>query len=189
MSIAAKCHVDNLRIECLTLLYMVRFTATIQQFDQHGEKTGWTYIEIPEDIAEKIKPGNRKTFRVKGKLDEHVINAVALMPMKGGGFIMPVNGAMRKATGKRRGAVLKVQMEEDTARLEPPAELLECLADEPKAKAYFETLTYGHKNYFTKWIESAKTEPTRTKRIAQAVDALSRQMDFGTMLRSLKGKI
>jgi hypothetical protein len=168
---------------------MTRFTAVIKQFDQHAEKTGWTYIEIPADISEKIKPGNRRTFRVKGKLDDHAIKAVALMPMKGGGFIMPVNAAMRKGTGKRKGATLKVQLEEDADQLQPSGELLECLADEPRAKAYFDSLTYGHKNYFTKWIETAKTEPTKTKRIAQAVDALGKHMDFGTMLRSLKGKI
>lgn len=168
---------------------MVKFTALIKQFEQHGEKTCWTYIEIPHDIAEKIKPGNRKVFRVKGKLDDHLIKSVALMPMSGGGFIMPINAAMRKGIKKRKGATLKVQLEEDTDKLQPPAELLECLADEPKAMAFFESLTYGHKNYFTKWIGSAKTEPTKTKRIAQAVDALSKQMDFGTMLRSLKEKL
>jgi hypothetical protein len=180
--------VDNLRIAILAD-DMVRFTALIKRFDQYAEKTGWTYIEIPHDIAEKIKPGNRKVFRVKGKLDDHEIKAVALMPMKGGGFIMPVNAAMRKGTAKRKGATLKVQLEEDTDQLKPPAELLECLADEPQAKSYFESLTYGHRNYFTKWIESAKTEPTKTKRIAQAIDALGRQMDFGTMLRNLKRKV
>ena len=167
---------------------MVLFTAVIKQFTQHAEKTGWTYIEIPADISDKIKPGNRRVFRVKGKLDNHPVKSVAVMPMKGGGFIMPVNASMRKGTGKRKGATLKVQLEEDTEKLKPPTELLECLADDPAAKSYFDSLTYGHKNYFTKWIESAKTEPTKTKRIAQAIDALSRQMDFGTMLRSLKGK-
>lgn len=165
---------------------MIKFTAQVKQFMQHGEKTGWTYIEVPADVADKIKPGNRKVFRVKGKLDDHTIKSVALMPMKGGGFIMPVNAAMRKATGKRKGAQLSVQLEEDNDRIKPPAELLECLADDPAAKEYYESLTYGHKNYFTRWIESAKTETTKTKRIAQAIDALSKHKDFGTMLRSLK---
>ena len=167
---------------------MVKFTAQIKQFEEHGEKSGWTYIEVQADIAEKIKPGNRKVFRVKGKIDDHEISSVALMPMSGGGFIMPINASMRKATGKRKGASLKLKLQEDAAKLQPPPELLECLSDEPGALQYFDSLTYGHRNYFTKWIESAKTEPTKTKRIAQAVDALSKQMDFGTMLRTLKGK-
>jgi hypothetical protein len=165
---------------------MVQFSAVIQKFGEQGEKTGWTYIEIPADIAAKIKPGNKKTFRVKGKLDAHPVKAIALMPMGGGNFIMALNAEMRKGIKKRKGATIQVQLQEDKDKLQPPAELLECLSDEPLAKEYFETLTYGHKNYFTKWIESAKTEPTRTKRIAQAVDALNKKMDFGMMLRSLK---
>lgn len=179
---------DNLRIAILHFV-MVKFTAVIKQFEQHGEKTGWTYIEVPADISGKIKPGNRKVFRVKGKLDEYPIKSVALMPMAGGGFIMPINAAMRKGTGKRKGAMLKLQLEEDADQLQLSPELLECLADEPRAKEYFDSLTYGHKNYFTKWIESAKKEPTKTKRIAQAVEALNKQMDFGAMLRTLKGKM
>ncbi|MEJ0102256.1 MAG: DUF1905 domain-containing protein [Bacteroidota bacterium] len=70
---------------------MVQYTATILQFAEQGEKTGWTYIEIPADIAQKLKPGNKKSFRVKGKLDNHPIKKVALLPMGGGRFIMPLN--------------------------------------------------------------------------------------------------
>ncbi|RYD71709.1 MAG: hypothetical protein EOP53_23195, partial [Sphingobacteriales bacterium] len=37
--------------------------------------------------------------------------------------------------------------------------------------------------YYSKWIESAKTEPTKTKRIAIVVSGLARHMDYGAMLR------
>ena len=40
---------------------MVEFTATLEKFGKKGEKTGWTYIEIPADVAQEIKPGNKKT--------------------------------------------------------------------------------------------------------------------------------
>lgn len=43
----------------------VQFIATIHRFESKGEKTGWTYIEIPVDIAQQLKPGNKKSFRVK----------------------------------------------------------------------------------------------------------------------------
>ena len=48
---------------------MVSYSTTILKFDEQGEKTGWTYIVIPSAIAQKLKPGNKKSFRVKGKLD------------------------------------------------------------------------------------------------------------------------
>lgn len=163
---------------------MISFKAPVERFGENGEKTGWTYIRIPADIATQLKPGNKKSFRVKGSIDGHAIKGVALIPVGEGDFIMGFNAALRKLTGKRKGATVTMKLEEDKDLLQPPAELLECLADEPEAKSFFESLTYGHKNYFTKWIESAKTEPTRIKRIAQAVNALGKHQDFGTMLRS-----
>ena len=162
---------------------MISFNATILQFAQQGEKTGWTYILVPATIASKLNPGVKKSFRVKGKLDDFKVEKLALIPMGKGDFILPVNAAMRKGTGKRFGASLQVQLELDETPILPPAELLECLQDEPEALKHFNSLPQGHRNYFTKWIESAKTEPTKTKRIALVIKTMVRKMDFGAMLR------
>ncbi|HSZ87631.1 MAG TPA: DUF1905 domain-containing protein, partial [Puia sp.] len=87
---------------------MIQFTTALKKFGEQGEKTGWTYIEVKETFAQKIKPGNKKPFRVKGKLDNYFIKGIALMPMGDGSFIMPLNAAIRKGIGKRKGAMLKV---------------------------------------------------------------------------------
>ena len=162
---------------------MLTFTATIQKFGKQGEKTGWTYIVVPEKISKKLNPGVKKSYRVKGKLDEYKMEKVALVPMGGGDFILAINAGMRKATAKRFGASLKVQLELDSSPILPPSELIECLQDEPEAFKHFNSLPQGHRNYFTKWIESAKTEPTKTKRIAMVIKTMVRKMDFGAMLR------
>lgn len=167
---------------------MVAFSAHIHKFDKQGEKTGWTYFEIPADIAEKIKPNNKKSFRVKGKLDNHKISGVALLPMGGAAFIMPLNAAMRKRIGKRHGAMLKAQLEEDKKPFEFNKDFMECLKDEPKAVLFFKSLPGSHQRYFSKWIDEAKTEPTRTKRIALAVNALAKRWGYGEMLRASQGK-
>lgn len=165
---------------------MITFTTTILKFDEQGEKTGWTYILIPEKIAVKIKPGNKKSFRVKGKLDNFSIKGVALLPMGGGDFIMPLNANMRKAIKKRQGAMLNVAITVDAEEMRPPLELIECLQDEPAALACFNKLPKSHQNYYTKWINDAKTEQTKTKRIAQAVSALAKGMHYGEMIRAQK---
>jgi hypothetical protein len=165
---------------------MVQFTATMKRFDKQGEKTGWTYIEIPADLAQKLKPGNRKEFKVKGKLDNHIINRVSLLPLGGGGFIMAINAAMRKALGKRHGAMVKVQLAEDKSEFVFNKDFMECLADEPVAIKFFKTLPGSHQRYFSKWIESAKTDQTKAKRIAQAVNALAKKQGYPEMMRSLK---
>lgn len=165
---------------------MVRFTATILKFEEMGDKTGWSYISIPEAIAQQLSPGTKKSFRVKGKLDKHPIKGVSLIPMGGGAYILPVNGEMRKATGKQKGARLEVQLSLDKVPYKINQELLDCLEDEPSAKAHFNTMPPSHQAYWSKWIESAKTEPTKTKRITQSVIALSKKFDYGQMIRSLK---
>jgi len=165
---------------------MIEFKATIQKFDKQGEKTGWSYIAIPAALAEQLMPGNKKSFRVKGKLDDFPIKAIALLPMGGGDFIMALNAGLRKGIGKRKGAILKVQLEVDAKPLKINATFLECLADEPAALKQFKAMPPSHQHYYSKWIESAKTEPTRTKRIAMAVSGLAKKMDFGQMLRNAK---
>jgi hypothetical protein len=165
---------------------MVQFTTTIQKAGEMGEKTGWTYVIVPADLAQQLIPGNKKTFRGKGWLDNYKFEGIALMPIGGGNFMMPLNATVRKGIKKRKGAMLNVKLEVDTNPIKPPADFVECLKDEPKAFEYYYSLTKGNQNYFTKWIENAKTEVTKTKRIAQAVTALSREQNFGEMLRSLK---
>jgi hypothetical protein len=165
---------------------MVQYSTTILQFAQQGEKTGWTYIEVPADIADKLKPGNKKSFRVKGKLDSYPIKKIALLPMGGGRFIMALNATIRKGIAKRKGAMLKVQLEADDAPLRISKQLLDCLKDEPEAFAKFGKLLKSHQNYYSNWIESAKTIPTKSKRIAMVVDAMYKGMDFGEMLRAAR---
>ena len=165
---------------------MIKFTTTIQKFTSQGEKTGWTYIVIPAELAQQLSPGNKKSFRVKGKLDKHSISGMALIPMGEGNFIMALKADLRKAIGKQKGATLLVALAVDTIPYQVNILLLECLEDEPAAMQYFKSLPSSHQHYFSKWIESAKTVQTKTKRIAMAVNAMSKRMDFGQMLRSAK---
>jgi hypothetical protein len=162
---------------------MVKFTTTILKFDTQGEKTGWTYITIPAKIAQQLNPGIKKSFRVKGKLDDYNIEKIALLPMGEGNFIMPINAAIRKSIRKQKGATIQVAVQIDKAPLLPSTELLECMADEPEALEYYNSLPQGHRNYFTKWIETAKTDTTKAKRIALVIKTMVRKMDFGAMLR------
>ena len=106
--------------------------------------------------------------------------------MGGGSFIMAINAAMRKGIRKGKGALLKVQLETDESAFKIDKELLECLSDEPKAMAAFQKMPPSHQNYYSKWIEEAKTSPTKAKRIAMTVTAMLKGMDFGEMLRAAR---
>jgi hypothetical protein len=163
---------------------MIRFTTTILKFKEKGEKTGWTYITIPAEIAEQLNPGVKKSYRVKGKLDAFAFEAMALLPMGDGDFIMPLKADVRKAIKKTAGDKLNVQLSLQPKGYELDGDFIECLNDEPKAFAFFNSLTGSHRNYFSKWIESAKTEATKSKRIAMAVTALAKKWGYPEMIRA-----
>jgi hypothetical protein len=165
---------------------MIAFKAILLKFDKQGEKTGWTYFTIPQKIAAKLKPGNKKSFRVKGSIDDYKIKSVALLPMGDGDFIMPVNAIMRKAIMKRKGDTVKVSFEVDETPLKISALLMKCLEDDPEALEYFNKLPGSHRQYYSKWIESAKTDATKSKRIALALNAFSKKMSFSQMMQLQK---
>jgi hypothetical protein len=162
---------------------MVEFSAAISKFEEYGDKTGWTYIEIGVDIASQIKPGNKKAFKVKGFLDKYKIAGKTVLPMGGGRFILPLDATIRKSIHKGKGAMVLVKLEEDSTPHVIPGWMIECLEDEPLAGERFYKMPRSHQNYYIKWVESAKTEATRTKRMALTINSLVRGLDFGQMIR------
>lgn len=165
---------------------MIQFSTTILRFDKKGEKTGWSYIEVTAAQAQKLNPGCKVSFRVKGKLDSYSFETVALIPMGDGSFILPVNGNIRKLIHKGPGDRIKVAMALDNRARPLSQDLMECLKDDPEALSYFRSLPKSHQNYFSNWIESAKTSQTKTKRIVMAVTALNKKQGFGEMMRANK---
>jgi hypothetical protein len=166
---------------------MVEFTTMMLQFAEQGEKTGWTYIEIPADIAQQMKPGNKKSFRVRGMLDALPVRGLALMPMGEGNFIMALKADIRKGIHKNAGAMLHVKLEaDDDFKVETPADLQECLDFEPEAYDFFNSLAKSHREYFIKWIDSAKTAETRAKRIVNTVNAMLRKWPYNVMIREMR---
>jgi uncharacterized protein YdeI (YjbR/CyaY-like superfamily) len=61
--------------------------------------------------------------------------------------------------------------------------LIACLEDEPTAMRFFQKLPGSHQRYFSKWIDSAKGEGTKAKRIALSVNALARGKGYAEMIR------
>jgi hypothetical protein len=165
---------------------MIRFTAIIEKFAAHGDKTGWSYIRIPEEIALQIKSGTRKSFKVKGLLDSVTISALSLLPMGEGDFLLALKTDIRKKLGKGTGAMISAQLEEDCTTRTIPEWLIDCLEDEPEGSEYFYGLNKSNQDYFIKWIESAKTETTKTHRLALCINAFIRKMNYGEMIRAAR---
>ena len=167
---------------------MLKYETHIQKFNKKGEKSGWSYIVITKQQAEKLHPGSKTAFRVKGKLDQMPIEKTFVLPMGDGSYILPINGTMRKTLAKGEGDKLSVSLLEDKRELTLSSEFITCLKDEPGAYDFFCSLPKSHQQYFSKWIDSAKTDDTKAKRIAMAVMGLAMRQGYSEMMRANKGR-
>jgi hypothetical protein len=168
---------------------MPEWKTIIEKFGRKGEKTGWTYIAVPLDIAENLNPGSKKSFRVKGYLDETAINGISLIPMGEGNYILPLKSDLRKRMGKKTGAEIFVQLEKDETEYELNRDLMLCLQDDAEALAFFTSLPSSHQNYFSKYVDAAKTPETKEKRIVRIVRAMLLKQNYAEMIRSSKENI
>jgi uncharacterized protein YdeI (YjbR/CyaY-like superfamily) len=117
-----------------------------------------------------------------------VFKGAAIMPMGEGDYIFAINGEFRKHIRKQKGDTVILQIEEDTEKYQLSIDLVLCLDEDPEARAFFDTLAPSHQNYFSKWIESAKTDATKTKRLAQSMNAFSQKLSYGEMIRANKNQ-
>ncbi|NOT36661.1 MAG: DUF1905 domain-containing protein [Saprospiraceae bacterium] len=159
----------------------------LKRFGQKGEKTGWTYIEIENELSEQLIPKRKTSYRVLLEIKgfEKTLELTTL-PMGEGNFIIPFKVELLKKLRKKAGEKLEIQISYNADEYQIDKDLLEYLELEPKSKAYFESLTKANQNYFSKWIDSAKTPLTKANRIAESVQAFNKKMNFAEMLRARK---
>jgi uncharacterized protein YdeI (YjbR/CyaY-like superfamily) len=60
--------------------------------------------------------------------------------------------------------------EKQKSELVVPEQLAKALSKSKKARDIFEAFSYSHRKEYIRWIEEAKTDVTRDKRIAQAIE-------------------
>jgi hypothetical protein len=167
---------------------MLHIVTSIERFDKKGEKTGWHFVEISATQARKLKD-SKVSFRVKGTIDALTIQKTALIPMGNGDFILPLNATLRKAIGKKHGDKITLNLELDERKLILSPDLISCLKEDPAALQFFKSLPPSHQQYYSKWIESAKTAATKAKRIVMSMEGFGKKQGYGEMMRAYKNRI
>ncbi len=166
---------------------MIHHAAIIHQFGEKGEKTGWHYLDIPAELAQELKPDCKVSFRVKGRIDEIKINGLALTPMGEGDFILALKKELLKKIGKRKGAMVSLSIEEDKDfKFEIQEDLADCFEDAEGTLNQFLLQPKSHQNYFIRWINEAKTDATRVKRLTMTLNAMIEKQNYGEMIRASK---
>jgi bacteriocin resistance YdeI/OmpD-like protein/uncharacterized protein DUF1905 len=91
-----------------------------------------------------------------------------------GEFLLGLNRAVREEARVEAGDTVKVELELDNAprEVEVPQALVDALARDPAARAAFEALAYTHRKEYARWIEEARRDETRQRRVTQALQML-----------------
>jgi len=86
-----------------------------------------------------------------------------------------VSADIRSKTGIKGGDKVKVTLELDTKlrEVEIPQDFQRLLDENPKAKQFFEKLSYSNKQRYVLPIGQAKTEETRQRRMEKFIIELS----------------
>jgi antitoxin component of MazEF toxin-antitoxin module len=92
----------------------------------------------------------------------------------GGEFLVGLNRAVREGAGVQAGDQVEVELELDAAprEVEVPRALADALAADGEAREAFDRLAYTHRKEYARWIEEAKRDETRRRRVAQALEML-----------------
>jgi hypothetical protein len=140
----------------------VTFETTLSAF---GNNTG---IEVPPEVIDQLAAGKRPAVVVNVNGYEYR-NTVGVM---GGKSLVSVSSAVRKATGLKGGDPITVTLTVNNAPrvVDVPTDLQKGFSDNPVAGQFFGTLSNSVQRYHIDNINGAKTDETRARRVAKAIE-------------------
>jgi hypothetical protein len=142
-----------------------------------------TYIEFPFDTME--------CFGKKGQVKVYVdVNGFefrsSLVKMGYHCHLVGFRKEYRDITGIKVGdkVTVKIREDNDERTVEIPDDIREALLVFPEIFDFFSNMSYSHRREFILWIDSAKKEETRFRRIEKTIERLFQMMDE----KRMKGK-
>jgi hypothetical protein len=131
-------------------------------------------VNIPFNVEAAF--GSKGQVRVRGTINGHSFRGSA-MPHGDGTHFIVVNKDIRDAIGVTQGDTVQVIVERDTEerRVDVPDDLRIALDAHEPARTAFEKFSYSHQKEYVDWIESAKTDPTRKRRIQSAMEKIAQR--------------
>ena len=137
---------------------------------------GGAFVEVPFDVEKAF--GSKKP-KVKATIEGvpyrgTLVRTPALAPGASVGtecHLLIILKGIREQVGKTFGDEVKVTVESDT---EPrvvalPKDLAGALKKDREAKIHFGKLSYTHQKEYVTWIEEAKKDETRQRRLAKTL--------------------
>jgi hypothetical protein len=127
------------------------------------------FFEVPLDVPATF---GKARAPVRGTINGQPFRST--VATYGGRYYLPVNRALREATGVAAGDAVVIELEADDQprTVDPPAALADALAADPEARKAFDGLSFTHQREYAEWVVEAKREATRRRRVERAVKLL-----------------
>lgn len=147
---------------------ILRFEAVVEAAGQRG---GSASIKVPAEAATAF--GSRSVTPIRGVINGFTFRS-SIFPTGEGDFYLVLNREVRAGARVQVGDRIQVTLEKDLEprTLDVPEDFQQALDENPEALAAFARLSYTHQKEYIQWIESAKREATRRRRVASAVEKL-----------------
>ena len=126
-------------------------------------------IEIPFDVRAAF---GRARAPVRATVDGFTFRTT--VAAYGGRFYLGLNREVRQSAGVDAGDRVTVELElDDEPRVvEVPDDFRAELDADGDLRASFERLSYTHRREYVRWIEEARREETRRRRVERALELL-----------------
>lgn len=140
-----------------------RFRAVLRR-----EERGGHLVEIPLDVPELF---GQARAPVRVTVNGHPFRM--RVATYGGRYYLGFNRELREAAGIAEGDSLTLEVERDDAprEVEVPPDFAKAL-EEGGERESFDALSFTHRKEYVRWIEGAKRDETRRRRLAKAVELL-----------------
>jgi Bacteriocin-protection, YdeI or OmpD-Associated/Domain of unknown function (DUF1905) len=124
---------------------------------------------IPEDVMDEL--GGRRV-PVVATVNEYAWRTTTAV--YGGVAMIGLNKDVQRAARVGPGDRVHVELVRDEAprEVEVPAALATALANEVAAREAFDSMSFTHRKEYARWIDEAKKEETRARRVAKAIEML-----------------
>jgi len=154
--------------------FRICFSATLCRPVADGKVVTWTFLTLPREASARLP--SRGMTSVEGSFNG-VSFRTTLEPDGQGGHWLKVERKLRESAGAEVGDVVSLEIAPLAEEPEPkvPADLRKALAAaDPKVRAVWADITPVARRDWIQWIESAKKEETRVKRIKSGCDMLAK---------------
>jgi hypothetical protein len=125
-------------------------------------------VVLDDDVVAKVGEG-AKRFPVAATVNEYTWRTT--VTRMGGEYLLGLSRAVREAAGVEAGEEVSVALTLDTAprEVEIPDALTRALDGNSTAQAAFDRLSYSHRKEYARWINEAKREETRRRRVEKTL--------------------